>query len=171
MSLRYRALCLLLALLLPLAAQAGDAAPEARDQQLLALAQTLTEHIRAGEEAQALHMMDATMQQALTGKIAGMLASLEPLAGDYQGLGAHRISVVSGYDVVEMTLRFSRLNLLQTTSFDGEGKVAGLFIKPGEVPEQQPALPDGVQEVPDFGQNCTTLQIMKRRTPLGAQKP
>ena len=30
---------------------------------------------------------------------------------------------------------------------------------------------DGVQEVPDFGQNCTTLQIMKRRTPLGAQKP
>jgi len=29
---------------------------------------------------------------------------------------------------------------------------------------------DGVQEVPDFGQNSTTLQIMKRRTPLGAQQ-
>jgi hypothetical protein len=30
---------------------------------------------------------------------------------------------------------------------------------------------DRVQEVPDFGQNCTTLQIMKRRTPVGATKP
>ncbi len=30
---------------------------------------------------------------------------------------------------------------------------------------------DRVQEVPDFGQNCTTLQIMKRRTPVGAAKP
>ena len=30
---------------------------------------------------------------------------------------------------------------------------------------------DLVQEVPDFGQNCTTLQIMKRRTPVGAAKP
>ena len=30
---------------------------------------------------------------------------------------------------------------------------------------------DRVQEVPDFGQNCTTLQIMKRRTPIGAAKP
>ena len=148
MALKHRALCLLLALVLPLVALAGEAVPDAREQALITLAQTLTEHIRAGEEAQALHMMDATMQQALTGKIAGMWASLEPLAGDYQGLGAHRISAVSGYDVVEMTLQFSRLNLLQTTSFDGEGKVAGLFIKPGEVPEQQPALPDGVQEVP-----------------------
>jgi len=30
---------------------------------------------------------------------------------------------------------------------------------------------DRVQEVPDFGQNCTTLQILKRRTPVGEQKP
>ena len=30
---------------------------------------------------------------------------------------------------------------------------------------------DRVQEVPDFGQNCTTLQIMKRRTPVGEKKP
>ena len=30
---------------------------------------------------------------------------------------------------------------------------------------------DGVQVVPDFGQNSTTLQIMKRRTPVGAKKP
>ena len=29
---------------------------------------------------------------------------------------------------------------------------------------------DRVQEVPDFGQNCTTLQIMKRRTPVGEKK-
>ena len=31
---------------------------------------------------------------------------------------------------------------------------------------------DGVREVPDFGQNSTTLQLMKRRTPVGqAQEP
>jgi hypothetical protein len=30
---------------------------------------------------------------------------------------------------------------------------------------------DRVQEVADFGQNCTTLQIMKRRTPVGGTKP
>ncbi len=30
---------------------------------------------------------------------------------------------------------------------------------------------DRVQEVADFGQNCTTLQIMKRRTPVGEKKP
>ena len=30
---------------------------------------------------------------------------------------------------------------------------------------------DRVQEVPDFGQNCTTLQIMKRRTAVGEKKP
>ena len=30
---------------------------------------------------------------------------------------------------------------------------------------------DRVQEVPDFGQNCTTLEIMKRRTPVSAKKP
>ena len=30
---------------------------------------------------------------------------------------------------------------------------------------------DRVQEVPDFGQNCTTLQILKRRTPVGKKSP
>jgi hypothetical protein len=30
---------------------------------------------------------------------------------------------------------------------------------------------DCVQEVPDFGQNCTTLQIMKRRTAVGEPSP
>ena len=30
---------------------------------------------------------------------------------------------------------------------------------------------DRVQEVPDFGQQCTTLQILKRRTPVGEKKP
>lgn len=30
---------------------------------------------------------------------------------------------------------------------------------------------DRVQEVPDFGQHCTMLEIMKRRVPVGAKKP
>ena len=29
---------------------------------------------------------------------------------------------------------------------------------------------DGVREIPDFGQNSTALQLMKRRTPVGGQK-
>jgi len=30
---------------------------------------------------------------------------------------------------------------------------------------------DRVQEVTDFGQNCTTLQVMKRRTTSGEKSP
>jgi hypothetical protein len=30
---------------------------------------------------------------------------------------------------------------------------------------------DRVQEVPDFGQHCTVLQIMKRRSPVADKKP
>lgn len=48
-----------------------------------------------------------------------------------------------------------------------------------EVPQQDAQLfwsllgknYDRVQEVPDFGQQCTTLQILKKRTPVGEKKP
>jgi hypothetical protein len=30
---------------------------------------------------------------------------------------------------------------------------------------------DRVQEVPDFGQQCTTLQVLKKRSPVGETKP
>lgn len=145
----FKTLCLLLALALLPAIAVGEStiAPE-RQQELHQQALTLTGHLEAGEEEQVLAMMDDTMRQALTGQVAGMWATLTGLGGDYLGDGAWRVSHKAGYDVVEMTLKFSRMNLMQTTSFDADGMVAGLFIKPGEVPDADVPLPDGVTEQP-----------------------
>ena len=83
---RLLALALLLALL-PFAALA-QGSPLPQGEALYHLALQLTEHVKAGEEAQALAMMDGAMVQALTGQVEGMWATLTMLAGDFLEAGA-----------------------------------------------------------------------------------
>lgn len=145
MNLLKRALCLALALALPLCALSQEALTPQREQELYTLSKQLLDCLRAGDEEQALDMMDDTMRGALTGQVGGMWAQLTALAGDFEDVGAYRASMVSGYAVMEMTLRFSRMSLLQSTSFDAADKVAGLYITPGEVP-QAGILSEGIWE-------------------------
>jgi len=118
----------------------------ADDTNPLVVAKEITAFLIDGDEDAALALMDDQMKTALQGKIASLWPQVTSVAGDFEGFGEYRLSTVDTYQVVELTLRFSRLNMIQTTSFNEAGQVAGLFIKPGQIAVESLPLPDGVTE-------------------------
>lgn len=123
----------------------GEAAEELRGKALELLA-----HIQAGEEDEAAGMMDEAMAGAMRGKLGALWAQLALAGGKFKAAGAWRLSEAEGYQILEMTLAFERLSLIQRTVFDAAGRVSGLFFTPGEVPEKEAVpeegLPQGLSE-------------------------
>lgn len=112
----------------------------------LITAQEITSFLIDGDEDSALALMDDQMKGALKGQFTLIWPQITSLAGDFEGFGEYRISSVENYLVVELALRFSRLNMIQTTSFNEAGQISGLFIKPGQITAESLPLPDGVTE-------------------------
>ena len=146
-----RGLGLLICLVVLLCLGIGSAEREERAVRLQALSVRLLDHIRAGEEAEALQMMDGTMQAAMKGKIQALWDQLLQTGGQFEKTGAWQMIHDSGYTILEMTLEFSKGKLVQRTVFDDWDKVAGLFVVPGEVPDKEASaqtepLPQGLTE-------------------------
>ena len=148
--------------------QGASASQEDSGEALHAHSLQLLEYLQAGDEEAALMMMDDAMKSAMAGQVEALWAQLATAGGEFLETGAWRASREDGYGILEMTLVFSNLRLIQRTVFDGEAKVAGLFFSPGEVQKEAPAeeaLPPGVLEeaiVVDTGEGyplegCLTL--------------
>ncbi len=130
---------------------AGAEAGGDRAEQLHALSVSLLEHIKAGEEAQALDMMDEAMRGYLTGAVATLWPQLTSLGGAFEKTGAWKMTQQEGFDIIEMTLIFANARFIQRTVFDQDGKVAGFFVAPGEVEGEEqtaevPGMPAGIRE-------------------------
>ena len=120
-----------------------------REQILYEKSLDLLEYIRAGEEEEALGMMDDTMRGALTEQIAGMWAQLAALGGEFEGAGHYSALEEGGYEIILLELRFDQMSLIQRTVFDEEGQVAGLFFAPGSIePEAGEDTVPGLKELP-----------------------
>ncbi|MDD4080471.1 MAG: alpha/beta fold hydrolase [Eubacteriales bacterium] len=137
-------LCLIMAL-----SPAAQAAEAGRPEALYALSLELLTRLQAGNEEAALLMMDGTMKGAMAGQLKALWAQLTMAGGEFLETGAWRASEQDGFNIIELTLVFSNVKLIQRTVLDGENQVAGLFFTPGEVPEDEPEvaeLPEGVRE-------------------------
>ncbi len=147
-----RGLSLFISLLLLFAVgSSGAETGSDRAQQLHALSVSLLEHIQAGEEAQVLDMMDEAMRGHLTGAVATLWPQLTSLGGAFEKTGAWKMTQQEGFDIIEMTLIFENARFIQRTVFDQDGKVAGFFVAPGEIEDEEqaaaaPQLPQGVRE-------------------------
>lgn len=137
-------LCLLLAL--PSLSALAEVAPD-RAEALHALAETLLGHLQSGQEEEALAMMNQAMQNAMRGKFGSMWAQLICAGGKYRRAETWLASRAEGYDIIEMTLIFERMKLIQSTVFDQDSRISGLFFRPGELPAQEQA-PGDVAESP-----------------------
>ena len=142
-----RILCLLLTLLLLPVLPASAQLAHDRAEKLHALSLQLLEHIREGQEDEALTMMDEATAAALKGQVTALWQQLAQSGGDYLGDGYYRGVLANGYETLEMTLSFSSLSLIQRTSFDAQDRVIGLFFAPGAVTPPE-FMPEAVQEVP-----------------------
>lgn len=135
---RLRRLCLLL--LSTLAVNAWAATPEQTATHLL-------DRLQAGDGAAAVAMFSPEMAKAAPAP--GLLALWRSFGAP---LGRGQAQVVSSShapDVVTQTLQFSAGAVQATVAVDDQGRVAGLYFKPGP-PPAAPPVPAGApyQEVP-----------------------
>jgi alpha-beta hydrolase superfamily lysophospholipase len=130
---------------------------ETRKTELHELSRRLTDYMRAGNEADAMAMMDSVMQKAMDGKVAEVWNSLLNPAGEFVETGGYTGFLADGYDVIEMTLIFEKASYIQRTAFTGDNLVTGLFFRAGAVETDTGAtaaaesgaaetLPEGIAE-------------------------
>lgn len=86
---------------------------------------------------EARQSFDAQVLEALTDEVRGNgLASVAGLVGAFEGFGEGEPFVrrIGDHTVVDIPLRYEAGEMKARVAFDGEEKVAGLFILPPETP-------------------------------------
>ena len=116
----------LLTALLPVCA--GAEAPEADVQ---ARAEAVCDALLAGDYASAVDAFDENMAAQVSAEALEQgFASVLPLMGQYRGRGAVSQTAQDGYDVLLVVERFENGNLEIQLAFDGDGRIAGLQMRP-----------------------------------------
>jgi uncharacterized protein len=109
------------------AAQAPQAAPssiEANGRQVI-------QNMAAGNFAPVEANYDARMAAALPpGKLAAGWSTIGGQYGAFQSIASAQASKVQTFDVVKMVLQFEKGTLDATVSFDPDGKIAGIGLRP-----------------------------------------
>jgi dienelactone hydrolase len=119
---------ILLALLLLTQAE-NATAPSAERQTVVA--KTLVSQLAAGEFEQATEPFDATMRKVLSAsKLKTVWEGTTALYGKFEKTGQTRVEAAAPYQIVFVTMQFSRGRLDAKVVFDKEDKVAGLFFVP-----------------------------------------
>lgn len=153
------ALTIVLTLLLGLAACGGKVEPSAEPLEspagevdggeFVALAHRVTALFESGDIDTLLGMMSEELANALsTEEWAATWSQLTQQMGEYMGKGDHRHTELEGYATVEHTLHFKNGDLIQRTSFNDDGQLAGIYFTLGSVnaEKEEANLPDGLSE-------------------------
>jgi len=125
----FRFMCgiaLLLVLALPSLALAQTNDP-------VAIAQTLVDHLIAGEYDAAIEPFNADMRQAVSAEVLEELwDSIIAQVGAFQEQLGTQTLEVSGQTVVVITLQFETLAVDTQISVDANGEITGLYFRPSE---------------------------------------
>ncbi len=121
----------------------------ARTEELHALSVQLTDHLKNGDSAAAMAMMDETMRKAMEGKLEGVWSQLLASAGAFVESGSYAGTIADEFEVLEMTLVFEKASLIQRVVFDSQNRIAGLFFRNGVVasPSAASEVPAGIREL------------------------
>ncbi|MDL2302238.1 alpha/beta fold hydrolase [Lachnospiraceae bacterium OttesenSCG-928-D06] len=145
-----------------------------RVEELYTLSVQFTEYLSSGDIEASMEMMDATMTEAMDGKLEGTWTQLIDSAGSFLETGAYVGMAYGEYDILEMTLVFEKASLIQRLVFDSNNSISGLFYKNGEVAAvTESPLPEGIAETPvtvDSGDGYPLdgmLTMPKDMTPIG----
>ncbi|MCE7934158.1 MAG: alpha/beta fold hydrolase [Chlorobi bacterium CHB2] len=114
------------------------------DSNPVGTAQQFVGHLSAGRYADAVAMMDATMQSAMPeAKLKELWGQLQQQLGQFTALtGETRAEKLQGYDICYVACKFTNQHLDAKVVMDPQGKIAGLFFLPAK--SQSGALPDYV---------------------------
>lgn len=115
----------LILLVLPLAAPAAQA-PAAAERAREAAELLVRGEYEALAERFTEQMRKAAPPEMLRKAVGAQLAAL----GSLKRMGDGEVSKAGGFDVVFVPLEFERGSLRLQLSFDGEGRIAGLFLRP-----------------------------------------
>ena len=104
---------------------------QAQENNLPAIAQSITENFIKGNYEAITETFDGNMKAALSAKqLETVWQQLQAACGSYKKSGIPEKKVIQGYDAIEFLVEFERAKLIQRTVFDKQGKVAGLFFLP-----------------------------------------
>ncbi len=100
-------------------------------QNYLEAAESFVYLLSQGKYAKAENMFSSKVSQALpTDRLEALWKSLEEKYGEFQSLSISSHEKSNGYTIVVVKTSFERMNLNFKLIFNGEMKIAGLWIKP-----------------------------------------
>ncbi|MGC2620108.1 MAG: alpha/beta fold hydrolase, partial [Acidobacteriaceae bacterium] len=109
------------------------------------LARNLTQQLAARQFDAVVGHFDGTMAGAMpSAKLSQTWDAITGQAGAFQSITGTSVQAVQGYQVVLVTTHFEKANLGIKWAFDGQSRVAGLFVVPAEAPNPWTA-PDYAQ--------------------------
>lgn len=126
---------------------AAFALPAAFAQDPTARALQVIDQLDAGQYEDVAATFDEGMASATDAAGLGQIwASLPQQLGAQQSRGEPVASQRDGYDVVVVPVQYERATANVIVSFDGEGRLAGLFIQPAETAPAAAPQPDEPEE-------------------------
>lgn len=130
---------LLLAFAAALSAQVAPPPPPS-DSDLITRAERFVDLLSRGEMEEAAKGFDATMKGAAPpAKLTELWKMLQAQFGPFQKRTGTRVETVGGYRAALVTSRFEKEAMDLQVVFDGEGRIAGFFVKPVQQPAAAPA--------------------------------
>ncbi|HCG99905.1 MAG: hypothetical protein A2074_05220 [Candidatus Aquicultor primus] len=135
---------LLLAAILLLSCSNRDAGVTTKEQnaavpkELISKAHALVDVLAAEDYALAVKDFDDAMEKALPAdKLGAVWKSTVEQAGPFQQRLGERTEQSQGYDIVNVECEFEKSDIDVRVVYDRDGKIAGLFFKPGRATAQE----------------------------------
>jgi hypothetical protein len=111
----------------------APAATMTADERMEATARAVLSNITAGKYIDAAKDFDTTMMTNLgPTKLGEFAKQLNAQVGAFKSVGTARLTTEEGYRVVVLPATYERANIDVRVVFNADGKVAGLFFRPGE---------------------------------------